>query len=128
MLPDSNSNIIFKIANVFSNFDNNKFINNGFFIEDSIIGKVVSIDSNFYKSNKSKINEMIINYIKDYKGKEITISSQDLITPEVLVELSKNNYIKTINLGSYEDKYLLSKDDYEVLITNHNISKISLME
>ena len=124
MLPDSNSNIVFKIVNDFSNFDNNKIIDNGVFIEDSIIGKVVYIDSNFYGSNKSKINEMIINYIKDYKGEEITISSQDLITPEVLVELSKNNYIKTINLGSYGDKYLLSKDDYEVLITNHNINKI----
>lgn len=124
MFPVSNSNIIFKTVNNFLNVDNNKFINNGFFIEDSIIGKVVYIDSNFYGSNKSKINEMIINYIKDYKGEEITISSQDLITPEVLVELSKNDYIKTINLGSYEDKYLLSKDDYEVLITNHNINKI----
>lgn len=111
----NSSNFIIKIVQNFSN---------GIKMDKTEFGTIMYIDSYFFENNKIKVYETLIKYIKEYNGNEITISSSILIQPNVLKEIKENHNIKKVNLGSYDDRYLLTKNDFQTLICSSSIKKI----
>lgn len=124
----------YMISNLDINFSNNvnfvivdnfnEFVNGQFVFENTPVNNTIYINKNYFDKNKSFIYMKLKDLIQNYQFEEITLSSSLLITEDILIEISKNKHIKKINLGSNNDKYILTNYDFQILNNNLNIEKI----
>ena len=128
----------YMISNLDINFSNNvnfvivdnfnEFVNSQFVFENTPINNTIYINKNYFDKNKFFIYMKLKDLIQNYQFEEITLSSSLLITEDILIEISKNKHIKKINLGSNNDKYIITNYDFQILNNNLNIEKIYTYE
>ena len=76
-----------------------------------IMPKTLCINSQYYEKHKQRINDLILDYIKKYKG-VLFIRSSCLINSEVINVIANNHNITEVYLGSRDDIYKLKESDY----------------
>lgn len=77
------------------------------------------IDLKYYHENLEEVN-LLLNIICEQKQiPAIEIMDRELITPELLAAIIKNEHIKIVNLGNGEEPYILTKDVYELFKNTH---------
>ena len=83
------------------------------------------INPNYYKKHQNKIQKILKTIIGNIKKDEFMIENKELITKSIINALSKNTNLKKVSLTEHaeDDKYVLSKEDYEIL-KNSSIEKI----
>lgn len=78
--------------------------------------------SKTYEENKELTNKLLLDMIKKYTDKKLSIESGSIINNEIIKEISQNKIIEEVNLGSFKDEYILKEEDY--LILKNSIKKI----
>ena len=78
--------------------------------------------SKTYEKNKELTNKLLLDMIKKYTDKRLSIESGSIINNEIIKEISQNKIIEEVNLGSFMDEYILKEEDY--LILKNSIKKI----
>lgn len=123
---NSLTNINITVVDDFNQIKGNYLVlnDNQVLIKNTSVDYMIYINKSYYEQQKEIIFMGILEIIKNYKNEEITLSSSLLITEEVLNEISKNKYIKRVNLGSVNDRYLLTSFDFKILNNNSTIEKI----
>lgn len=75
--------------------------------------KNLYINSEYYLKNIYKINNVICNYIHDYKEEKFSLGSTGLINDEIIDAIVSNNNIKEVSLDEY------SKDGYTLTVAHY---------
>jgi len=74
----------------------------------------VYINPDYYLNNQDKIDEIICNYIKNYKLEKFTLSDSGLIKEKKIKSIINNPNIKEVCLGKYsKEGYILTVEDYK---------------
>ena len=74
----------------------------------------ILINETFFNLHREDMNSLVIELIKRHSGK-ISIDSSCLINDDVITAIASNPNITQVTLGSYIDKYVLNKKDYDKL-------------
>ena len=74
----------------------------------------ILINGEFFNLHKEDVISLVIELVKRHSG-EISIDSSCLINGDVITAIASNPNITQITLGSYIDKYVLTKKDYDKL-------------
>ena len=80
----------------------------------------ILINEEYFKQNKDYVINSVIDMIKKHSG-NLSIYSSDLITKDVILAIASNPNITSVKLGTMNDKYKLTKEDYDIL--NNGIIK-----
>lgn len=91
----------------------------------SFITTGIHINHEYFNNNQDKVIQELIRFISTYKEESIRIKDSQLITTEVIKAIADNTFIKTVNLGGYNqnNNYRLTNDHYLIL---KNASKESI--
>ena len=84
------------------------------YVNNYIVEKALCINPSYYEKNKEEINNLIIEFIKNYSGK-LFIRSSVLINDEVINTIASNCNITEVYLGGRDDIYKLKESDYKKL-------------
>ena len=82
----------------------------------------LSFDRDFYLRNKEEIDKQILRILSTTKSDSIRLE-KEFISEDFVRAISQNTNIKTVYLGSNNDKYTLTKDIYDILF-NSSIEEI----
>ena len=85
------------------------------FTDNFFMKNVLDINPEYYKNNKQEVNDLILEFIKNYQDNSLYIKSTKLINSEVISAIATNNNIKEVLLGTREDIYKLKEEDYNKL-------------
>lgn len=77
----------------------------------------LSFDRNFYLRNKEEIDKQIWRILSTTKSDSIRLE-KEFIKEDFVRAISQNTNIKTVYLGSNNDKYTLTKDIYNILFNS----------
>lgn len=84
------------------------------YVNNYIVEKALCINPSYYEKNKEEINNLIIEFIKNYSG-TLFIRSSILINDEVINTIASNHNITEVCLGGRDDIYKLKESDYKKL-------------
>ena len=82
----------------------------------------LSFDRDFYLRNKEEIDKQILRILSTTKSDSIRLE-KEFIKEDFVRAISQNTNIKTVYLGSNNDKYTLTKDIYDILF-NSSVEEI----
>ena len=82
----------------------------------------LSFDRNYYLRNKDEIDKQILRILSTTKSDSIRLE-KEFIKEDFVRAISQNTNIKTVYLGSNNDKYTLTKDIYDILF-NSSVEEI----
>lgn len=77
----------------------------------------LSFDRNYYLRNKDEIDKQILRILSITKSDSIRLE-KEFIKEDFVRAISQNTNIKTVYLGSNNDKYTLTKEIYDILFNS----------
>ncbi len=83
-------------------------------VGDFLSGNYLGFDGKYFESNKDKVFAAVTEICRNVDQKIFSLEDP-FITKEIIKALSENTHINELILGSYDQPYSLTKEDYEIL-------------